>query len=523
MCFFERLALIATAFVFVRRGAAIVLMTSVALALLVAARGLVRASAWSRVYAALHARLVDGLLRRELLRASPFSSDDPEAAAFEAIDSTARIAVDYRPTLVADALASICVATLFLFTQSLQTLALGLAAIFVTGLVLMLSRARTTAESEREWHAYRPVVERLVATLHARLEVVGNGAVASFRDALDRDLRAWQIASLRSERVLGAAGRAPLFIAGAVVAAVFVFARSLQHGVTLDVVADAAIFGAALPPFAGLARSIHEIRKLRSRASLLDAWLEASVARDDVTRKVPATSIAWRDFSFRYPGATRDALSHVDLRIDAADCVVLHGANGSGKSTLLKSLLGTEATEHGAIMAGDAELVRDDGWRGTLAYLPQRPYLGERSSVRDAFAMLGGAAVDAATMRGWLERVALWSVLQKKNSDDPLATAVGSLSSGERQRLALARFFSLDRDTYLLDEPDANLDTAGVTAVVAIVAELARTKRVIVAAHTPELVRVGRTVVELEEGRIRNPNDAVNAPRRADNPLRGDA
>ncbi|MGH7286267.1 MAG: ATP-binding cassette domain-containing protein, partial [Polyangiaceae bacterium] len=197
-------------------------------------------------------------------------------------------------------------------------------------------------------------------------------------------------------------------------------------------------------------------------------------------------------------------------------------ANGSGKSTLLKSLLGADAIEQGEILGDGVPIVRDDSWRRTIAYLPQRPFLGERSSAREAF-VLFGAPVENSTMRHWLERLALWDVLARKNSDDPLSTRVGALSSGERQRLALARFFSLDRDTYLLDEPDANLDAAGVAAVVEIVAELAKTKRVIVAAHTPELVRVGRTVLELEDGRARNPSEPVNVLRRADNPLQGDA
>ncbi|MGH7281512.1 MAG: hypothetical protein ACRELY_08325, partial [Polyangiaceae bacterium] len=269
MHFLERLALIATAFVLIRRGASYALVVSFAVPLLIALRGVVRATARADVTATLHARFISGLLARDLFRTSPFAGDDPEATTFEAIDAAAKITVDHRPTLVADALAAACVCIVFVATQSLQTLAIGLSAVFVTSLVLLVSRARTASESDREWLAYRPVVERLIATLHARLEIVGNGSSAAFRDALDRDLRTWCDVSLRSERILGAAGRAPLFIGGAVVVGLFVFARSLQNGITLDVVADAAVFGSALPPFAGLVRSLHEMRKLRARASLL--------------------------------------------------------------------------------------------------------------------------------------------------------------------------------------------------------------------------------------------------------------
>ncbi len=500
------------AFVFVRRGLVAACAVSAVFALFFAARGVVRSDVWSRVVGALHERIVDALLERDLLRASVFQDDEPEAAIIEGMDALSRLTVDLKPALVADAAASVVVAIFFLLTQSLRALVIGAVALSVTAAVVALSRSRTLAESSQEWIAYRPVIERVVASLHARLEIVGNGSRTRFRDAFVRDVAIWQKALLRSERVLGAVGRAPLLLGGAVVVGIFVVARASTEGVTLSVISDAAIFGAALPPFAGLVRGLHETRKASARAAPITTWLDAASPSHD-RAIAPSTAaidkLEWRGVSVRYENTSADALSEIDVTWMRGGVLAIMGDNGSGKSTLLKSLLGVGALSAGEIFCGDEKLARDASWRARLAYLPQRPYVGERLTVREVFSLVGDD-LDEANARGWLERVGVWSVLEEKSHADPFATRVGVLSVGERQRLALARFFSRDRDAYLLDEPDANLDAGGVTMIAAILRELAAKKMVIVAAHTPELVASANAVVALEKGRVKKNDSREN-------------
>ncbi len=477
---------------------------SAVFALFFAARGVARSSAWAHVFGATHTRIVDALLDRDLLRAAILDDDEPEAAVLEGLDAITRITVDYKPAIFSDLAASIAVAIFFLLTQSLRALAIGAVALSVTAAIVAFSRSRTIAEGSREWIAYRPVIERLVASLHARLEIVGNGSRARFRDAFARDLETWQAAVIRSERVLGAVGRAPLLLGGAVVVGLFVLARASTEGVSLAVISDAAVFGAALPPFAGLARGLHEARKASARAAPIREWLEAAASQKIESKKSIAAPelVEWRGVSVRYAGASSDALAAVDVVLKRGSLLAVMGDNGSGKSTLLKSLLGVGALETGDIFSNGEILARDSGWRERLAYLPQRPYVGERLSAREVLSLVGDD-FDEALARKWLERVAVWNVLVEKTPRDPLATRVGALSVGERQRLALARFFSRDRDVYLLDEPDANLDAAGVTMIAEILRELALKKMVMVAAHTPELVAAAQVVIALEAGRVK--------------------
>lgn len=496
------MTLVTATFAFLRRGPAAAVVLAVLLAAILAVRGLVRADAWSAVVATLYRRLVGSLLTRDLFAAAPFEKDDGEAATFEAVDAYARIAVDLKPTVAADAAAAVVVALVFALTQPASTLLIGVAGLVAASGVVALSRASTTAEAEREWSAYRPVVDRLVAALAARFEIVANGATRRFEDGLQTDLDAWTRASLRSERMLGLVGRAPVIFGGAIVVGSFVLARAFHDGVTFDVVSDAAIFGSALPPFASVARNIHEMRKLAGRAALLDPWLAgafASTAADE--RDARIDKVEWRGVSFRYPHARSLALTSVEASCERGQALIVTGPNGSGKSTLLKTLVVCDQVEAGTVLVDGRAIGENDARRASIAYLPQRPFIADRATVRDSFLLV--SAADDGERKRWLEAFGLWNVLERKHPDDPLAVRAAALSAGERQRLALARCLSSERGVLLLDEPDANLDAAGIELLKnVLVAEVARGKLVIVAAHTPELVELGGSVIALNQGRL---------------------
>ena len=367
MHFVERVAIVFAAFVFVRRGASFALAVSVVVALLAVLRGLVRAQAWVAVTSTLHARIVDGLLHRDLFRASPFDEDDPAALVFEAIDTAARVEVDYRPTLLADGAVATLVAALFVATQSGTMIALGMGAAAFAGVALVLSRGRVAREADREWEAYRPVVDRVVASVHARFEVAANGFTRAFEHGLAGDLGTWERSSRRAQRVLGVLGRAPLLVGGIALVTMFLLLRSLEGGVTVEALSEAAVFAASIPPFAGLVRSLHELRKSQSRVALLSPWLAASAQASADDRVGEIRSIAWRKYTFRYPGAVADALVEISVSHRTGSLLVVVGANGSGKSTLLKSLLGLGGEEHGEILDGEKKLPRHSAWRSRIS------------------------------------------------------------------------------------------------------------------------------------------------------------
>ncbi|MFF9510005.1 ribosomal protection-like ABC-F family protein [Streptomyces sp. NPDC014724] len=139
--------------------------------------------------------------------------------------------------------------------------------------------------------------------------------------------------------------------------------------------------------------------------------------------------------------AVTDRLDRTDLTITAGERLLITGPNGAGKSTLLRVLAGEVAPDSGSVRR-----------RGRVGYLPQEPRPGKPDeTVLAAFAR--GRAGEAA---GYTDRLLSLGLFDRYQ----LTVPVGRLSTGQRQRLALARLLSEPSDLLLLDEPTNHLSPA---------------------------------------------------------------
>lgn len=139
--------------------------------------------------------------------------------------------------------------------------------------------------------------------------------------------------------------------------------------------------------------------------------------------------------------AVTDRLTRTSLSVTAGEHLLITGPNGAGKSTLLRVLTGDVTPDSGSVTC-----------RGRIGYLPQEPRPGEPAeTVLAAFAR--GRTGEAA---GHAEQLLSLGLFDR----DRLAVPVGRLSTGQLQRLALARLLSAPSDVLLLDEPTNHLSPA---------------------------------------------------------------
>ncbi|MEO3872025.1 ribosomal protection-like ABC-F family protein [Nonomuraea sp. B12E4] len=139
--------------------------------------------------------------------------------------------------------------------------------------------------------------------------------------------------------------------------------------------------------------------------------------------------------------AVTDRLDRMSLSVTAGERLLITGANGAGKSTLLRVLAGALAPDGGSVTR-----------RGRVGYLSQEPDSGRPGETLLA-AYARGRAGDAG---GHAERLLSLGLFDR----DQLTVPVGGLSTGQRQRLALARLLSEPSDVLLLDEPTNHLSPA---------------------------------------------------------------
>jgi len=145
-----------------------------------------------------------------------------------------------------------------------------------------------------------------------------------------------------------------------------------------------------------------------------------------------------------------EVFTDVDLAVDRGSRVVILGLNGAGKTTLLRLLAGAEAPDTGHVLAGHGL---------KLGY-----YAQEHETIdpdRSVLENMRSAAPDTAEVE--LRRI-LGGFLF---SGDAVDQAAGTLSGGEKTRLALAMLVVSSANVLLLDEPTNNLDPASRSEVLA--------------------------------------------------------
>lgn len=458
------------------------------LAGLVVALYLLRSYLRSELRVAVQRRLYRGVaeavLSSDPLVAVAPGGVDPEVILADGVHYGALLVADRIPAVAGDAVAALGIAVFVLLTQPSRLLVVGGAGVALATVTAVAMRRLTTQAQDAAWEVYRPLMERMLFAMRGRLELIANGAETALLESLGELLVRFQRVTVRADRLAAGTARAPL-LAGACGVGVAVLAQG--HGsVPTTAVADIAVLACLLPAFVGLAQNAHESRRLLLLFRPMAGMLSLPVLKRGGTQAVPEppSPIVLRDVSYRYRGATRDAVSGVSLTFSRGEPLVLSGPNGSGKSTILRLIAGLAYPASGSLAVDgvDVETIDPTQWRAKIAYLPQQPHMADGSTVAEAMDLLVPRAKHHE-IRAALARVGILDVLAARGGD-PLSVRVGELSIGQRKRVAIARLLLKDAPIVLLDEPDANLDEEGVAMVAAIAAELAATKLVAVAAHT---------------------------------------
>ncbi|MCX6098813.1 MAG: LPS export ABC transporter ATP-binding protein [Candidatus Bipolaricaulota bacterium] len=158
-----------------------------------------------------------------------------------------------------------------------------------------------------------------------------------------------------------------------------------------------------------------------------------------------------RELVKRYGG--RAVVDRLSLVVEPGQIVGLLGPNGAGKTTTFSLIMGFMSADHGSVLLDGADISSLPFYRRArlgIGYLPQEPSVFTKATVRQNLDMaLEGAASPEAHRDRLLEEFHL----------APLADQLaGSLSSGERRRLEIARSLSKSPRYVLLDEPFSGID-----------------------------------------------------------------
>jgi ATP-binding cassette subfamily C protein CydD len=208
--------------------------------------------------------------------------------------------------------------------------------------------------------------------------------------------------------------------------------------------------------------------------------------------------------SFSYAQGDHPAVRDVSFLVGKGENIALVGPSGAGKSTLASLLLGFIQPQAGEILVDDVSLqtFEMNVWRSKVAWVSQNPYLfygTVEENLRFANPHAAWSQIEAAVKNAYIHEF-IQSLPQKYQ------TRIGErglrISSGQAQRLALARAFLKDAPILLLDEPTSHLDPATEKDLQVAIYQLMANRTALIIAHRLNSIIAADRIVVLDKGRV---------------------
>ncbi len=242
------------------------------------------------------------------------------------------------------------------------------------------------------------------------------------------------------------------------------------------------------------------VYKLRT---LVDTEPEVMEAPDAVDLPPIEGEITFDHLSFGYD-PDRLVIEDVDLTVSPGETVAFVGPTGAGKSTLAKLVTRFYDPTVGRVLIDGYDLrdVTMHSLRSQLGVVPQEPFLFA-GTIGDNIAFARPDATDAEIHEA-VDRVGLTDVVERMpNGLDTVVHERGqTLSSGERQLLALARAFLAHPRVLVLDEATSNLDLQSETKIEGALDVLLENRTAILIAHRLSTAMRADRIVVVDVGRI---------------------
>ncbi len=214
-----------------------------------------------------------------------------------------------------------------------------------------------------------------------------------------------------------------------------------------------------------------------------------------------------RDLSFRYHGSSQlpFVLNHINFCIPKNKVTAIVGASGSGKTTLMKLLLKFYEPTEGQILFGNTPLekIPHHWWRNYCGAVLQEGYL-----FSDTIA--GNICLNESGINESLIQQALKSAnVEEFVHFLPMGinTKIGQnglgLSTGQKQRILIARAIYKNPSFLLFDEATSSLDAGNEKIIMSNLEKIFNNKTVLIIAHRLSTVKNADTIIVLDKGEIK--------------------
>lgn len=198
-------------------------------------------------------------------------------------------------------------------------------------------------------------------------------------------------------------------------------------------------------------------------------------------------------------------LTGVNLSLERGEFVSILGESGGGKSTLMNIIAGLDRNFSGIVKVDGRVLDHrqekqlDRYRRATIGYIYQSYNLIAHLTVLDNVMI----ALEMTTLTASQRRARAHELLERVGLSDQLKKHPRQLSGGQKQRVAIARALAADPEIIIADEPTGALDAQNTQEVLALLDQIAKDGKLVIAVtHSQEVASHGTRVVHLVNGKI---------------------
>ena len=227
--------------------------------------------------------------------------------------------------------------------------------------------------------------------------------------------------------------------------------------------------------------------------------------------KVKGESISYNEVTFGYESRSENIFDKTSVNIEKRDKVALIGESGIGKSTFIKLMMRFFDVKEGSIKLDNKEIKNIDtkSLRSSQALVSQETYLFDES-IEDNI-KIGNLDATREEVIAACKKASIHDfIMTLPNGYETKVGELGNnLSSGEKQRLGLARAFLKNAEVLILDEPTSNLDTLNEGTILKSIKEECKDKTVVMISHRKSTTAICNKVYKLENKKIVNEKDLI--------------
>ena len=212
-------------------------------------------------------------------------------------------------------------------------------------------------------------------------------------------------------------------------------------------------------------------------------------------------SLEVKDLSFAYE-KENIVLNNINMYAKKGEIVGIIGESGCGKSIFLKLLLRFWSKDSGSIKYNgiDIESINTDSLLKNVTMVLQETYLFD-----DTISENLKIAKNDATIEEMIEACKMASIHDfimtlPNGYDTPIGTLADNLSTGEKQRIGIARAFLRGSDVILLDEPTSNVDSINEGIILKSLKEQKSGKTIILVSHRESTMAIADRVYRVDKG-----------------------